>query len=396
MVVCSKKYGPGKLLAVREDSLGQMVAFTAEQATTATGCTMPALYREALDNTAFRTDRFTNDPFNGSQAELAFDVTIPMPNRLPASGPIADLFWAAGINDNGRLEVGPLCRRSLQIARQDRDGWLVEILNGCLISQMVFNFSVTEQPSITFSGVARSKCEFTGFSPAAGLEMEVSATTNIDFATLGRSIYRDSYNLVSSDLSITTASNMGLNVVFLKNNGADKVEGVISGWDHEGFSAACIDAPADFKADALRFALPGVPVQSNTCSTSDWGSYFKDAGGATPVEEIAVPFQSTTLTIETGVSFGELTNFDAALPSEVISAQCKVTGQTSAYIDEQFEHFMHDDRQITLYLDRGKQHYIQCAYCNFTERPSYDLSVDNAASGEISFSCYGNNPLLIV
>lgn len=380
---CSKKYGPGKLLIAREVTPGQLVDLDAEQAIAAQSTNFGALTREVIDNTALRTNRGTNNEFEGAQSEITWDCSVTIPKTTPTNGPLADLLWGAGFNADGKLEPGTICSRTLQLVRQDRDGMLVEILSGCIVSQVEITFSTSDMPVMNFSGVARSKIELLGQPKGQSYAVEGGS---VDFLGEG-TVARSSQWLMGSATAgetIEVPANIGVTVL-ASTAGATYPASIT---DSEiltyslkvGFDDPSTEATT---VDGFLFNLPGDPVVGTPVTTSEWHvmydastNFWKDIAAS-----------SFSLTVETGHSYGEMTCNDV-FPTEMLSGTCKITGSVSMYLDREVESFIGKNFvPLRLFLTPGTTGLrFTFGSVRITERPAYELSVDDAASGDVSFS----------
>ena len=373
---CSKKYGPGAVYVVKESVANTREAITGAQGLPCQSITIGALSQEKIDNNAVRTDRSQNQSFTGNQAEISWELSITVPNESAVSTGIPeglqDLFYCAGIESDGKLAENSICMRTLQIVRGDRDGELVEILNGCIVQQVVWNFSVTEMATVTFSGVASKKLELVGGRLVGGqtmnlLQDEESFTTESQMP-----LVRASEFLVPGTFDLNLPDGISPNVHTA--GGILYGDAVRAG---QTFTEIMLSeaVAADTTVSAVYYKLPAYDIyNTQQVGPSAWKVSMNNSN---------IPARSFALTLETGLSYGELTAGNG-FPTERLSGTTKVTGSFNLYLDNEAISAVHavDDNAINLTAGTLA---INCPHCAFTETPSYELSADDAASGEFNF-----------
>lgn len=384
---CSKRYGGGAVYVTREDDFNTAITISSYQYLACQSMTMPALTRELIENQELRTDRFSNESYRGKQGDLSWELTITIPvnelNGMSLPPAYADLIWAAGF-DGSVLNSSAVCNRTLQIVRSDRDGSLIEILNGCIVQQAVWTFSTTELCTLAFSGVASTKTELTGGAFIDGTDIDyASGTTSLDLSGILPDI-RNSWREFFPDEEIGLPT--GIKIQLVNGDGATELS----------TNAITSDSYTVVLSSALTQAINGVTAVYYKLPTPASTSKFtklEPEGWVISVDDYQVPAKSATLTLETGLSYGELTAGDV-VPTERLSGQAKVSGSISCYLDnEVLSRFSNDfDFKIITSLDRT---ITTTGHAELTEHPSFELSIDDAASGDFSFNCYGDNPITV-
>lgn len=367
---CSKVYGGGTINVARETTPGDVVALTASGFIHAQAASIGALSRESLDNTALRANRGRDAAFNGPQSEITWEITCNMPaTRANAGTGFNDLLWAAGFND-AYLEPGSICMRTLQIARTDRDGTLLEILNGAIVQQVVWNYSTNDMPTVVFSGTASSKAEvYAGKLPEA-----ISWTSSDDVALTSYPTPRESYMLLGGESSFELPE--GIDFLGADASGAEV---------HVLPSSASISATglhlwevASAGTDIvnIKMVLPQASTRPAVIDPDAWA--FASSTGE------VIHARSLTLTLETGSSYGELTAGDI-VPVERLSGSLKTTGSFNVYLD-------HEAITAIKHMDGATGYKVtttggitqqELARVKATATPAFELSTDDAASADV-------------
>lgn len=379
---CFKKYGPGRVNVMPESTPGQAVTLDSQYDFRAQACTFGAMYRETLDNTAVRANRGANKPFEGAQSELSWSIDYIIPQGVSgASEGYKALLTGLGRSANGNMEPNAICNRSLQIARCDRDALLVEVMNGCIVSQAEFAFSTSDMPKVTFSGVARSKLELHGQELESALSVS-AGQEDIDI-TPPHVIARYSYWMMGSNSSVHSAPIDGIKVIFTTPNG--KINASLTALSEEEFSAD-FDTPIETSTTitGFYFDIPSAGTDSDifVTTTSDWNLEKVDFPDNTNL-----PVSSCNVTIESGLSYGNLTT-GQIVPSAILSGQSNITGSFSMYLDEEADDLMAaDEVNLQLHTTSGG---LMMPHCKLNEKPSYELSTSDAASGDFSFTAYSD------
>lgn len=380
---CDKRYGLREVWVAPEASPNLPATFGQENYLQhCTGSGFPALYREALDNAEATGTRGQSMPFEGSQAELAWDVTVMAPagaifgniaSDMPES--LQALFWAGGFGgDTGPaswlpalstgekmvIKAGSACGRTLQLIGLDRDKRQLELLTGAVVSQLVISLSRTDVCTIQFSGVAAQKYEATAPVLAPGMEGQ----------TTQGAIVRSSFDAA---LPTSPAVLSGLELVL----------------DGEAQEVASISGASG--TITLKSAFSGA-------ISSDTQTYWSvDKPAVTSFYDVLDPngwtcaalesIQTATVTMETGQTYGELTTA-APYPSEILSGQVKVSASVSAYlVDANMATVFDGNGASLLSFGLGGGAALSIAQARITERPAIDLgNVDTPASGDFAFT----------
>lgn len=380
---CDKRYGLREVWVAPEASPNLPATFGQENYLQhCTGSNFPALYREALENAEATGTRGQSMPFEGSQAELAWDVTVMAPagaiygaisSDMPES--LQALFWAAGFGgDTGPaswlpalstgekmvIKAGSACGRTLQLIGLDRDKRQLELLTGALVSQVVISLSRTDVCTIQFSGVAAQKYEATAPVLAPGME----GLTNQG------AIVRSSFYAV---LPTSPAILSGLELVLTGD--AQEVATL------DGYSETIILKnawTAVISSDTQTYWHVDKPAVSSFYSVLD-----PNAWTCAALDSI----QTATVTMETGQTYGELTTA-APYPSEILSGQVKVSASISAYlVDANMATVFDGSGAALLSFGLGSGAALSIAKARITERPAIDASsVDTPASGDFAFT----------
>lgn len=349
------------------------------------GSNFPAVYRENLENQEATGNRGQSLAFDGAQNEIAWDVTVMVPassvmgtpGSLPES--LQALFWAAGFGS----QLGPsswtpgatgilmgmtaksACGRTIQLAGLDRDKRQLELLTGAVVSQVAFSFSRTDMCTIQFSGVAGMK--FEALAPILGTgDLSSTTLTATTTTTFGVNLLNSPNHLTGIDLTLPGASGEldiihGNNQITLDN---DLSASTITG-DTQSY-----------------WSIPKPSTTYAVMSPADWSVSGFDS------------VQTASATVETGQGYGELTT-QFGWPSELLSAQVKVSGSITAYIVDSNLTAIHNyetGAEFKINFDGGVDGtapagaYLDFKTVKLTEVPAYDLSsVDTPASGDFSF-----------
>lgn len=379
---CDKRYGLREVWVAPEASPNTPAIFAdTNYLYHCTGSNFPAVYRETLDNGEATGTRGQSMPFYGAQNELAWDVTVMIPDSSamasPASLPesLQSLFWAAGFgSDTGpaswtpgqsgtvkmAVKAGSACGRTLQFLGLDRDKRQLELLTGAVVSQVVLTFSRSDICTMQFSGVAAQKYEAT--APQIAVADIGNTTFNVvAVSSFGMALPTSPATLGGVELSLPGAS-------------ADLAS--IDG------SAGQITLQADLSGSTITattqsyWAAPKDPsLAYDVLSPDGWSS-------STAIEAT----QSATITLETGQTYGELTTA-AQYPTEILSGQAKVTASATAYlVDSNMASSYRSQAAFNVYLLPGQTGtYFGIAAARLTEAPAIDLSsVDTPASGDFN------------
>lgn len=366
---CTKRYGSRQIWVTSEsdDVLDDYwMAVTA--------ATIPALYRENVENTESRPGRGQALGFKGAQAALDWELTAYLPNFTDdladndGFAPYRDILWAAGSEVGGsqslgmgyvaRFASGSACGRRLNIVSLDRDGRSLEILTGAVVSQIVFNLSTTEQPTIVFSGSASKKFELDAFNLTAA---PTGTTITTDAA---RSSFNFAFDSSGGGISLIAPSGETTTITEI-SNGQIKIN---------AFQTAPTTGAGEYR---IKLPIPSTLPNLPRVSTSDWAG---PNGSSHPVT-------AATITIETGIKYGDITVSSPA-PDEILSGQFKVTGSITGFLTNDFKSLMVKQYDQGNQIDNIKigEFSIYWGNSRGTELPALDLSsVDEAATGEFSF-----------
>lgn len=375
---CDKRYGLREVWVAPEASPNSPATYTQDNYLQhCTGSNFPALYRENLENGEATGNRGQSQAFDGAQAELAWDVTVIMPDNstigTPASLPesLQSLFWAAGFgSDSGPsawtpthgaytmdIQANSACGRTIQLIGLDRDKRQLELLTGAVVSQITLTYSRSDICTIQFSGTAAQKYE------ATAPRIPTSMLGNTDFSTEARS---------SFGLALPTSPAI-LTGVSLTLPGASS--------ELASITSSSITLKADLSSSTITARTQSywsIAKPSTTYDVLSPDSWSVDGFGSV---------QSATLTMETGQAYGELTT-EAQYPTELLSGQVKVTASVTAYlIDANIGTMLYDSgNPLYIYHSPGLSgHAWTMQSAKFTERPAIDLSsVDTPASGDFS------------
>lgn len=378
---CDKRYGLREVWVAPEASPNTPATFAAKNYLYhCTGSTFPAVYQEALENGEATGTRGQSMPFMGAQNELSWDVTVMMPSSAEMADPtdlpesLQSLFWAAGFGydagpsswqpGNASVTMGvrcsSACGRTIQLIGLDRDKRQLELLTGCVVSQVVLNFSRTDICTIQFSGIAAQKYEATApiIAPAD--------VGNTSFSCPCVSSY--GMALPTSPAILTGVSLQ----VMLATSELASING----------TAGQVTLKADVSGSGISAPWQGewsVPKNAslayNTLSPDSWTV----GSGIDAV-------QSATITLETGQGYGELTTA-AKYPTEILSGQAKVTASVTAYlVDSNMASVYRQGAAFAVHLTpNASGHYWGITEARLTEAPAIDLSsVDTPASGDFA------------
>lgn len=370
---CAKKYGPGAILINKETTFNLPVAL---------GVLMPvqsasigALNREKIDNNEARMNRGTSAPFDGAQSEIPWEIQVLMNFDNDTTSGYGMLCWGAGRESDGKLAKQSICGRSLQITRFDRDGLLCEVLNGCLVQNITYGLSANDMCSVTFSGVAASKWEINGIKSGAGLTSISTSATSVTVSNHSR----NSYGVMGETISATTPS--GIGVKCYDSDGDLVADGVVSDITTSSYiiDFTTIHADSTFSIDSILLNYGSKSLESYTIiGPADWQCrvYWGD-------DFETINPQTVEFTLETGLSFGDLTAAKA-LPSEIISANNSATCSVTMYLDDMADTIMQKNYLAVQVYKRGSSPGYQMLNMPkgiFTSRPAYELASDTAASG---------------
>lgn len=381
---CDKLYGTRQVWIGPEAFANDAIVFTGDDFIPGlTASTFPALTYDMLDNTQATGHRGQSTSIKGSQAELSWDLTLLLPGDLKniASYPrgVASLFWAAGFGGDAAPGSGwdptlgtshdavitakSACGRTIQMASLDRDNKQIEILTGCVVSQVVFNYSRGDAPTVVFSGVAARKLE------AAQIYVTAYGPTDYISDAVTRTSYNSDWSLGGwSDGFTITADGDTTHLSSIYNGGV--AHGVFAG-------SGTTPAYATISGPTPTASLTGLGPE-------DWS-----ISNALSLPAYA---QSASITIETGQGYGELTT-EQPWPTEILSGQVKVSGSITAYITDAVRDLViglesNAPQEIQVGPTSGGGGYIAMP-ATLTEAPAIDLnSVDTPASGDITFSAY--------
>ena len=386
---CDKRYGLREVWVAPEASPNSPATFAdVNYLYHCTGSTFPAVYREALDNGEATGTRGQSMPFYGAQNELSWDVTVMMPASTEFADPtylpesLQSLFWAAGFgSDSGpsgwisgqsgqvimAIKAGSACGRTIQLLGLDRDKRQLELLTGCVVSQVVLTFSRTDVCTIQFSGVAAQKYEATApvIAPA-----DISNTT---------------YNAVavtSFGMALPTSPAILTGVSLTLPNATAELASVNG-------AAGTITLKTDLSASPI-----SVATQSYWSARKDPSlAYSVLSPDSWSIGSGIDAVQSATITLESGQGYGELTT-EAQYPTEILSGQAKVTASVTAYlVDANMASSFRSSASLGVYLlPGGSGYYWGIAAARLTEAPAIDLSsVDTPASGDFSLQAGEDN-----
>lgn len=378
---CDKRYGLRDVWVAPEASQNAPAVFeNINYLQHCTASSFPAVYRQNLDNQEATGNRGQSVAFDGSQNELAWDLTVMLPDSAamatPASLPesLQALFWAAGFGSasgpanwtSGASSVvmgmtaGSTCGRTIQIAGLDRDRRQLELLTGAVVSQVVFNFSRTDVCTVQFSGVASQKFEATApeIAPASLSATKLAAITHTSFDV---------------DLSNSPATLSGIELTL---PGAAQDVTIIHG---DNFITLADDLSSSTITAATQsyFSIAKPSSFYSVLKPEEWS-----------VNSAISAAQSATITLTTGNSYGELTT-DAKWPVEIVSGQVQVAAALTAYLTDGNLSALNtfgNGAQFSVYLQAGQAgKHFDIKHAKLTERPALDLSaVDSPASGDFN------------
>ena len=375
---CFKKYGPGEVFVDREETFNNAVNIVNK--CFAHSASIGALNREVIDNTALRTDRGTNQSFGGAQSELTWELVITLKDysQILGNDAISNLFWGAGKDNEEYFHANSICGRSLQIVRQDRDGLLLEILNGCIVQNVVYSCSLSDKCTITFSGVAATKIELT----APQSNVVLPGTMDSVIVEEG---CRNTYILL--DLAFPASDHLpsNINIIFIDGDGTTYT-GQVTEISEKNYTCGFDSSFArDINIESTKFNISGSAGNDNYISSANW-----DCIARINNINFKLPAQSLEITIETGLSFGELTAGNA-FPSEILSANMNVTGSTTVYLDDFALNLMNTDTcKIQIKNNINNNIILTLPNCKITTKPAYELATDSAASGDFEFTAFCN------
>ena len=392
---CAKKFGPGAVLINKETTFNNSVALGI--VLPAQSVSVGALNREMIDNTELRQNRGKSEQFLGAQSEIAWEIQV-VANWGGTDDTTAEglLFWAAGRNSDGTLAGNSICGRSLQITRFDRDGLLCEVMNGCIVQSVAYSFNANDLCTITFSGVAASKWELNGVS---GLNIAwPSASGNITVSAPSGSIFWSSYQMMGTNLP--TAKPTGIIAKMYDADGALIGSGSVTNFALGQYNIPQIVVAVDgdettpqIKQILFDFDHENVAYDElSVVAPSDWTATV-GLGYST----VNLAAQTCEITLETGLSFGELT-VSQPLPSEIISANNNVSGSFTIYLDDSMVRLTGEKKVEFSIKSRTPSASKILINAQITTAPAYELAPDSAASGDFEFMGYspvGANSVLV-
>ena len=375
-MTCAKKFGPGALLVNQETVFNQSTDLG--RLISAQSATFGALNREVIDNTELRMNRGQSESFKGAQSEISWEVVIAA--TASADDGIGFLWWAAG-RDYDKLANNSICGRSLQLTRFDRDGLLCEVLNGCIVQNVTYAFSATDLCTITFSGVAASKFELNGIFSGANITW---AGTEEDTVTVAGHV-NSSYKMLNI---VPTYTPTGIYAKCYKADGTFvdtvEIEEVTNNAYILGVNGQT--TPPTIDKIILEYNTADIEIESvDIISPADWilKAYVN-------LNWVTLPVQSAEITLETGLSFGELT-VNNAMPSEIVSANNSVTGSFTMYLDDTAEKLFKIDSLPIQIADRNENIIAYVPKAKLNTKPAYELAPDSAASGDFEFTGWAAN-----
>lgn len=391
-MACDKRYGGRRIWLSAEAAPNTPATFIQDSFLITTGSTFPALSYEVVENGEIKGGRGQYTHIAGSQSELNFELTTYLPDFTEFAESqdksLALLFWALGSNiddpafcqdkidlagGNNKTAVIALrnsstCGRTLQIAGLDRDGLTCEILSGCLISQAVITLNRTEQPSITFSGVASKKYELNSFlgqnlSGVVGAPVRASYKSNSGYGYFS-GLYIVAPNGAKAPINEVSEGSI-----------------VIGSFDKEPPVDRCryiFELPTPANMPVLRV------------KPENWGLYSADN-----INILELACQSLTITIEGGNRYGELTTA-APWPTEILSGQVKISGQMGLYVNDEYFNLIsilsQGEKEIIFKYSDIAETYIKLGSVKIGEVPAVELSSnDEAATVELSFNSYNGS-----
>lgn len=374
-MACDKIYGMRRLFVAKETD-GVVGTFYELRVSSVE---LPKIFAEQTiidEASGFRGDTAHVD---GNLNELSGTITVSIPKtkaQFLNSSAIEPLFHGAGfVHSTNRID--PLnagaCANTFCIYSLDRTGQFAERLEGCIVTNIDFTFNRSNPPSVSFAFQAAKKYEFWGANSSDSFDNDDASVTATDAGTF--------------HCGIASVSGLSAGEMPVKINGTEAA--YISAFDSEDGITFTRTSAAD--QDTGVSVMPTIPpgaveVATNIsyASNRSW-TVLKD-GETSPLK-----IQAATVTIETGMSYGELIVGHQYL-SEVLVGGLNCTGNFTVYVDKEAGATFNDvNGALQDYSIVCGDFVIKIDNLSFTEPPDLALAKNESASGDFAWKAYNGN-----
>lgn len=341
------------------------------------------------------------DESSGIRGDSAFvdgninDLTGTITLTLPKSKadfinfhPIQTLFTCAGFStatDSILPQNTGSCGNTFTLYTIDRTGLLAERLEGCIVTNIDFTFNRSDAPTVAFAFTASKKLEFWGSNSDQTALRSESSSIDIDCLNSGVIAYT------------------GLNKSSTFEAGELPVQ-IIEGSTVESayISALTVDAGSNYTITVTRanpvdhdeaMIKPAIPAGAVTLTRASGNMYCSNRGwdvltDSGPISDLKI--QSASLSIETGLSYGELI-VGHDYKSEVLVGTLNATGNFTVYVETSAQAVYLSNinaiPDIVWNIQAGNYKIVMPCLV-FTEPPDLALAKNEAASGDYNFKCY--------
>lgn len=373
-MACDKIYGLRRLFVAKETN-GVPGTFYELRASSVE---LPKIFAEQTiidEASGFRGDTAYVD---GNLNELTGTITLSLPkdkNDFILSNAVEPLFHGAGFAKT--TSVVPLnsgaCANTFCIYTLDRTGQFAERLEGCIVTSIDFTLNRSDAPTVAFAFQAAKKYEFWGVKLCNAFDNTSGTVTTTTAGTFHCGIPSVS-SLSSGEMPVLIA-------------GYEKA--YISAYDAEDGVTFTRPNASDQGEDVS--VMPDVP--SGAVEISDAIGYASNrawtvlANGSTSELKI----QSVSVTIETGMSYGELVVGHQYL-SEVLVGGLNVTGSFTVYVDATAgATFNEVNGELQSYEIQIGNYEIIIPHLSFTEPPDLALAKNEPVSGDFAWKAYNGS-----
>lgn len=315
----------------------------------------------------------------GNINELTGTITISLPaakaNFLNFA-PVQTLFYGAGFNtttDSITPQNSGSCGNTFCLYTLDRTGHLAERLENCIVTNIDFTLNRSDVPSVAFAFQGAKKYEFWGANSSTAFSSDSETVTTTAAG---------SFNCGLGSVSGLAAGVMPVKI--------DSEAAYISAFSAD--NGITFTRPLAAEHAAAVSVLPSIPP--GAVEISDRIAYATNrswnvlADGNAPDLKI----QSASLSIETGMSYGELIVGHSYL-SEVLVGTLNATGSFTVYVDSAAGAAaagkINDSGASYAIVIGGYK--IVLPKLVFSEPPDLSLAKNEPASGDFAFKAFNDS-----
>ena len=384
-MACDKPYGLRRVFIAPEEDGGTGSFYELR----VNNVELPKIFAEQVvidESTGIRGDTAF---VSGNLNELTGTITVTLSNNtygFSRFAPIQTLFKGAGfmIDSNHIVpQNSGSCGNTFCIYTIDRTGLLAERLEGCIVTTVDFTFNRSDAPTVSFAFQAAKKYEFWGSGADQANLHNDSETVNIA---------RGSTIAVNTGLDKNATFAAGVLPVVISDSSDGEEFAYISAINGSNITITRPEA-IEHTGDVVT-VKPFTPPGAAPADSSFVGAYATNRSwnvqkASSDISDLKI--QAASLSIETGMSYGELLAGHDYL-SEVLVGGLNITGSFTVYVDvPSAAAYLTkiNTMQTSVYsINIGSSWSIAMPHLVFSESPDLALAKNEPASGDFAFKLF--------